>query len=145
MPLAQPLIMNLEKSGYIVIASVATPQAGDALERMCSGYVRALVLDPEEVRPAFAPVFPSILQRVLSSPQQSQSFSALSPPSSLANSLSTQLEIRTFHLPHTLTSILSFPFSRSLLIPRYLRHSSISRCVQRILITYNHPTSFHSK
>jgi hypothetical protein len=42
--------LELEKSGYIVVASVATPEAVDALEQQCHGYVRALVLDPTEVR-----------------------------------------------------------------------------------------------
>lgn len=48
-PLGRPLIFDLEKKGYIVIASVSTPEAADALEHQCNGYVRALVLDPNEV------------------------------------------------------------------------------------------------
>jgi len=48
-PLALPLIVDLEKKGYIVIASVSTPEAVDLLERKCQGFVRALVLDPNEV------------------------------------------------------------------------------------------------
>lgn len=48
-PLALPLIQDLEKKGYIVIASVATPEAADELESRCNGYVRALVLDPTQV------------------------------------------------------------------------------------------------
>ncbi|EIN07208.1 hypothetical protein PUNSTDRAFT_53579 [Punctularia strigosozonata HHB-11173 SS5] len=47
-PLGLPLILELERQGYIVIASVSTPEAADALERKCHGYVRALVLDPSE-------------------------------------------------------------------------------------------------
>lgn len=48
-PLALPLIQDLEKNGFIVVASVGTPEAADELESRCNGYVRALVLDPVEV------------------------------------------------------------------------------------------------
>ncbi|KAI0934619.1 hypothetical protein AcV5_006402 [Taiwanofungus camphoratus] len=43
-----PLILELEKKGYIIITSVSTPEAVDEVERKCHGYVRALVLDPAE-------------------------------------------------------------------------------------------------
>jgi hypothetical protein len=46
---ALPLVQDLEKKGYVVIASVSTPEACSALENKCQGYVRALVLDPSEV------------------------------------------------------------------------------------------------
>jgi hypothetical protein len=49
-PVALPLILALEKKGFIIITSVATPEAVDELERAGKGYVRALVLDPFEVR-----------------------------------------------------------------------------------------------
>jgi hypothetical protein len=48
-PLALPLIVDLEKKGYIVIASVSTLEAVETVEHRCNGYVRALVLDPDEV------------------------------------------------------------------------------------------------
>jgi hypothetical protein len=48
-PLGFPLIQDLERKGYIVVASVSTAAAVDALERKCHGYVRALVLDPSAV------------------------------------------------------------------------------------------------
>jgi len=48
-PLGQPLVLDLEKRGYIVIASVATPEAVESLERQTQGYVKVLVLDPYEV------------------------------------------------------------------------------------------------
>lgn len=48
-PLGLPLILGLEKRGFIIIASVSTPEAVDVLERKCHGYVKALVLDPHEV------------------------------------------------------------------------------------------------
>ena len=51
-PVALPLILALEKKGFIVIVSVATPEAVDELERAGKGYVKALVLDPFEVREA---------------------------------------------------------------------------------------------
>jgi len=50
MPFGPRLIADLEKNGYIVITSVSTPEAVDATENVCHGYVRALVLDPNEVR-----------------------------------------------------------------------------------------------
>ena len=49
-PVALPLILALEKQGFIIVASVATPEAVDELERAGKGYVKALVLDPFEVR-----------------------------------------------------------------------------------------------
>jgi hypothetical protein len=52
---ALPLILALEKKGFIIIASVASPEAVDELERAGKGYVRALVLDPFEVRLCFSP------------------------------------------------------------------------------------------
>lgn len=58
-PLALPLIQDLEKNGFIVVTSVATPEAADELESRCNGYVRALVLDPVEV----TCLFPVTLRR----------------------------------------------------------------------------------
>ena len=54
-PVALPLILALEKKGFIIIASVASPEAVDELERAGKGYVKALVLDPYEVRLFFWP------------------------------------------------------------------------------------------
>lgn len=48
-PYGLPLILDLEKKGYIVIASVSTPEAVEELEQQCHGYVKAHVLDPFEV------------------------------------------------------------------------------------------------
>ncbi|KAL0946791.1 hypothetical protein HGRIS_012964 [Hohenbuehelia grisea] len=48
-PLGLPLILELERKGYIVITSVSTPEAVEFIEGHCHGYVRALVLDPTEV------------------------------------------------------------------------------------------------
>jgi hypothetical protein len=45
--------MELESQGYIIIASMDTLEAAQELERKCHGYVRALVLDPSEVREPF--------------------------------------------------------------------------------------------
>ena len=53
---ASPLISDLEKKGYIVIASVSTPEGVDALESKYNGYVKAHVLDPFEVRTT-GPIF----------------------------------------------------------------------------------------
>ncbi|EKM82586.1 hypothetical protein AGABI1DRAFT_52867 [Agaricus bisporus var. burnettii JB137-S8] len=54
-PFGLPLILDLEKKGYIVIASVATPEDVEPLERQTQGYVKALVLDPYE--PLMLPAF----------------------------------------------------------------------------------------
>lgn len=50
-PLGLPLVLELENKGWIVIASVANPEAVEPLEEQTQGYVKALVLDPYEVRP----------------------------------------------------------------------------------------------
>lgn len=44
------LVHSLEKKGYVVIASVATADAVDRLEKTSKGNVKALVLNPREVR-----------------------------------------------------------------------------------------------
>lgn len=44
------VVRDFQRNGFIVIASVASGEAADALERDTEGYVRALVLDAEEVR-----------------------------------------------------------------------------------------------
>ncbi|KAF8201760.1 hypothetical protein BJ912DRAFT_1117148, partial [Pholiota molesta] len=64
MPYALPLIQDLERKGYIVIASVSTPEAVDALEARSHGYVKAHVLDPFE--PATIPIFLRSLSATLS-------------------------------------------------------------------------------
>ncbi|KAJ7074165.1 hypothetical protein C8F01DRAFT_1205345 [Mycena amicta] len=48
-PLALPLVLDLERKGYIVITSVSTADLGADLERRSKGYVRALVLDPNDI------------------------------------------------------------------------------------------------
>ncbi|THH17127.1 hypothetical protein EW146_g3643 [Bondarzewia mesenterica] len=53
-PLALPLILDLEKKGYIVIASVATPEAADEIENKSGGY------------PATIPIFLRSLASTLS-------------------------------------------------------------------------------
>ncbi|KAF9454594.1 hypothetical protein P691DRAFT_692277 [Macrolepiota fuliginosa MF-IS2] len=63
-PFGLPLILDLEKKGYIVIASVATPEAVDPLEQQTQGYVKALVLDPYE--PLMIPTFLRSLAATLS-------------------------------------------------------------------------------
>ncbi|KII89116.1 hypothetical protein PLICRDRAFT_175346 [Plicaturopsis crispa FD-325 SS-3] len=64
-PLALALILDLERKGYIVVASVATAQAAEELEHQCHGYVRALVLDPTDADsvPTFLRSLASALSR----------------------------------------------------------------------------------
>ncbi|KAJ2927731.1 hypothetical protein H1R20_g9360, partial [Candolleomyces eurysporus] len=63
-PYGLPLVLDLERKGYIVIASVSTPEAVHALESKTKGYVKALVLDPRE--PPTVPVFLRSLSSTLS-------------------------------------------------------------------------------
>ena len=43
------LVHSLEKRGYVVIASCATAEAAEMLEKRSKGFVRALVLRPQDV------------------------------------------------------------------------------------------------
>ncbi|KAI0080504.1 hypothetical protein K474DRAFT_1657631 [Panus rudis PR-1116 ss-1] len=43
-----PLVSDLEAKGYIVIATVSTPEAAEKIESLSHGYVRALVVNPLE-------------------------------------------------------------------------------------------------
>lgn len=43
------LVHSLEKRGYVVIASAATAEAVEMLEKRSKGFVRALVLNPQDV------------------------------------------------------------------------------------------------
>ncbi|KAG2147223.1 hypothetical protein BD769DRAFT_1597094 [Suillus cothurnatus] len=63
-PLGLPLIIELEQKGYIVITSVSTPEAVSGIESKGHGYVRALVLDPNE--PGTIPIFLRSLASTLS-------------------------------------------------------------------------------
>jgi hypothetical protein len=60
-PYALPAILELEKEGYIVIASVSNSEAIEILECQCKGYVKAHVLDPFEVCTACCAVIQLVL------------------------------------------------------------------------------------
>jgi len=51
-PIGLPLILDLEKKGYIVITSVESSAAVEFVESKTHGYVRALVLESTNVRPS---------------------------------------------------------------------------------------------
>ena len=51
-PIGLPLILDLEKKGYIVITSVESSAAAESVESKTHGYVRALLLEPTNVRPS---------------------------------------------------------------------------------------------
>ena len=51
-PIGLPLIIDLEKKGYIVITSVESSAAVESVESKTHGYVRALVLESTNVRPS---------------------------------------------------------------------------------------------
>ncbi|TFK30045.1 hypothetical protein FA15DRAFT_663372 [Coprinopsis marcescibilis] len=116
-PHGLPLVLGLEKKGYIVIASVSTAEAADALESRSKGYVKALVLDPSE--PATVPIFLRSLSSTLSrrfplksagdpyispssQPYIQSVISLLSLPSSAANSLAPfeHLSLAADYLPY---------------------------------------------
>ena len=112
--MALPLILALEKKGFIIIASVASPEAVDELERAGKGYVRALVLDPFEVRLCFT--------RKLKHPFHTMMHDSLPRfPSSFApwplrypiDSPSISMEIRTPPPQPIPSCTLSFPSSAS--------------------------------
>lgn len=63
-PLGLPLIIELEQKGYIVITSVSTPETVSSIENKGHGYVKALVLDPNE--PGTIPIFLRSLASTLS-------------------------------------------------------------------------------
>ena len=52
-PIGLPLVLDLEKKGYIVITSVETSAAVESIESKTHGYVRALVLESTNVRPSY--------------------------------------------------------------------------------------------
>lgn len=86
-PLGLPLILDLEQLGYIVITSVSTPEAGTAVEGRSHGYVRAIVLDPSEVRIVVA-LRPTGFAHILyaGSPRRFSTSCGLSRPRCLADS-----------------------------------------------------------
>ena len=51
-PIGLPLILDLERKGYIVVTSVENSAAVESIESKTHGYVRALVLEPTNVRPS---------------------------------------------------------------------------------------------
>ena len=60
-PIGLPLILDLEKKGYIVITSVESSAAVESIESKTHGYVRALVLESANVRlPPFQTPFSSL-------------------------------------------------------------------------------------
>ncbi|KAL4067736.1 hypothetical protein J3A83DRAFT_4254042 [Scleroderma citrinum] len=63
-PLGLPLIMELESKGYIVVTSVSSPDSVGTIESKSHGFIRALVLDPNE--PGTIPIFLRSLASTLS-------------------------------------------------------------------------------
>lgn len=49
-PLGRELALDLERRGFVVVATVADPADVDSLERNSRGWLKVLVLDPYEVR-----------------------------------------------------------------------------------------------
>lgn len=112
MPYALPLIQDLERKGYIVLASVSTPEAVDALEARSHGYVKAHVLDPFEVGLELVTYGLSFIAS--NSPRLFQSSSALFRLHFLANFHSILPAIPLYHLPLCPISTALFLSSHSL-------------------------------
>ncbi|TFY58770.1 hypothetical protein EVG20_g8026 [Dentipellis fragilis] len=127
-PLALPLILDLENKGFIVIASVATPEAADELEQKCSGYVRALVLDPSE--PATIPIF---LRSLMSSLSRRFPINASGDPHATPS---------THPYIHSLVSLLSLPTTTAPPTPAPLEHLDLSSTYLDHL-TATHTTPLH--
>jgi hypothetical protein len=105
-PLALPLILDLEKKGYIVVASVSTSHAVDELESKTHGYVRGLVLDPVDVSMVLL-LFPEFNSHVLlDSLLLFPSFSVLLPLRFHVAFQSIQVETLTLRLRSNHTSTL---------------------------------------
>lgn len=121
-PLGLPLIIELEQKGYIVITSVSTAEAVNSIESKGHGYVRALVLDPNE--PGTIPIFLRSLASTLSRrfpitaagdpyaatpyhPLLHSIISLLTLPISSIHTAPTpieQLSLRSTYLPHLLST-----------------------------------------
>ncbi|KAJ2967894.1 hypothetical protein NUW54_g13373 [Trametes sanguinea] len=110
-PLGLPLIYDLEKKGYIVIASVSTPEAVEQIESRSHGYVRALVLDPNE--PQMIPYF---LRSLASTMSRRFPITAAGDPHAPAAA----------HLyVHSIVSLLSLPSPSTALPPAPLEHVNL--------------------
>jgi nucleoside-diphosphate-sugar epimerase len=64
------IVHALEKKGYVVIASVATPEAVDQVEKKSKGNVKALVLNPKEVTAYSYQIVPSARDSLFASSQR---------------------------------------------------------------------------
>ncbi|KZS88373.1 hypothetical protein SISNIDRAFT_479952 [Sistotremastrum niveocremeum HHB9708] len=95
-----PLVLDLEKSGFIVIASVASPEAAENIQNQGHGYIRALILDPSDQ--SQVPEFLRSLQSTLS----------LRFPISVAGDPYYKSPASEPHI-HTVISLLSLPSSPS--------------------------------
>ncbi|KAH9900876.1 hypothetical protein C8Q73DRAFT_637494 [Cubamyces lactineus] len=111
-PLGIPLIQDLEKKGYVVIASVSTPEAVEQIESKCHGFVRALVLDPTE--PEMIPYF---LRSLAATMSRRFPITAAGDPHAPP----------TTHLyVHSVVSLLSLPPPKLALPPAPLEHLDLN-------------------
>lgn len=88
-PHGRELALDLERRGFVVIATVADPANVDALERSSRGWLKVLVLDPHEVR--CRGLFPLGRARTNSTDPPLAQSSSVSP---FLRSLSTALSLR---------------------------------------------------
>ncbi|THH27049.1 hypothetical protein EUX98_g7133 [Antrodiella citrinella] len=111
LPLGLPLILDLEKQGYIVITSVSSSEAADELESQCHGYVRALVLDPAE--PDTVPYF---LRSLSSTMSRRFPITAAGDPHASPSS---------YPYIHSVISLLTLPTSQQAPMPAPFEHLSL--------------------
>ncbi|TDL25016.1 hypothetical protein BD410DRAFT_766704 [Rickenella mellea] len=109
-PLGFPLIRTLEQDGFIVIASVSTPEAGNELERRGNGFVRALVYNPQE--PSMMTYFLRSLQATL----------FLRFPTNVAGDPYTSASSTTGTYIHSIISLLTLPSPSSFVVPTPFEH-----------------------
>ncbi|GBE81750.1 predicted protein [Sparassis crispa] len=110
-PSGLPLVLELERKGYIVIISVSTPERVDELERRSRGYVRALVLDPAD--PETIPYF---LRSLASTMSRRFPVTAAGDP---------HLAPSTHLYVHSVISLLTLPLPATVPAPAPLEHLSL--------------------
>lgn len=117
--MALPLIIGLETKGYIVITSVTTLEAVRTVEGACHGYVKALVLDPNEVHNNFTRLFHVASHISLVKPETIPIFLR-----SLTSTMSRRFPINVAGDPHASPS--SRPYIHSVISLLTLPESSVS-------------------
>lgn len=137
-------MLDLENSGYIVIASVSSPEAAENIQNQGHGYIRALVLDPADVSLSASHLPSSVLIICLFSLLMCPSFSDRCSLHCLSvfPSLSPAILITSLQLLNP-TSTQSSPCYLSLHHPLQ-QHLNNSPSTPITSLSFNQPISLHS-